>query len=179
MGKHLQVLIVEDFESDALLVARALSKAGFTVHHERVDSAEALQDALERQHWDVVVSDFSMPAFGALPALTIIRQSGQRIPVFVVTSRADEETAVAVIKAGAQDYLRKDHLSKLGDAVRRELAAQAASPDGHTNLRQALESILAEADSLLLSALPHGVLHTHARRLRQAAATTLSALDQQ
>lgn len=116
---NLRLLLIEDFESDAMLVVRAIGKAGFSVKHERVTSAGALRDALASGEWDVIVSDFSLPAFGALPALEIIRESGHRIPVFVVSSRAGEESAVAVIKAGASDYLRKDHLGELGEKIRR------------------------------------------------------------
>ena len=176
----LNVLIVEDFESDAILVARALGKAGYSVLHERVETADEFRAALARQVWDVVITDFSVPGFGALPVLEIMRQGGLAVPVFVVSSRAGEEAAVAVIKAGARDYLRKDHLSLLGDSVKRELEAAAAksgTPDGPVHLKPLLQTVITEADKLLQGALPSGVLQGHARKLREACAAVLAKLD--
>lgn len=177
MTMPLKLLIVEDFESDALLVARALSKAGFTVQHERVQSLDNLRAALAKQEWDVIVTDYSLPGFDALQTLEVVRESGCRAPVFVVSSRAPEEAVVAVMRAGARDYLRKDHLSQLGDSIRRELAAgETGTLRDHSELRSALGEVIAETDKLLASALPQSLLHSHARRLRDAAGRTLASL---
>jgi PAS domain S-box-containing protein len=117
----LKLLLVEDSENDAALLVRLLSKAGYEVQSERVDTAAAMQNALEKQAWDVVISDYSMPQFSAKAALEILQKTGQDVPFIVVSGTMGEETAVAMLKAGAYDYVMKDRLSRLAPAVEREL----------------------------------------------------------
>jgi PAS domain S-box-containing protein len=121
MSKPLQVLIVEDSTSDAAMVARLLRKAGYNVHDERVDSAGQMRAALEKQAWDVVIADYSLPQFDAPAALALLQETGLDIPFIVVSGSIGEEVAVAMMKAGADDYLLKDKLSRLAPAVEREI----------------------------------------------------------
>ena len=117
----LKLLLVEDSESDAALVVRSLSKAGYEIQFERVESAAAMQSALEKQAWDVVISDYSMPQFSAEAALALQQATGRDIPFIVVSGTIGEDTAVVMMKAGAHDYLMKDKLLRLAPAVEREL----------------------------------------------------------
>lgn len=121
MSNPLQLLIVEDSESDAAMLVRALSKAGYDVQVERVEAADQMQAALARQPWDVVISDYSLPQFDAPAALVVLQQSGLDIPFIVVSGTVGEATAVAMMKAGAHDYLMKDNLIRLAPAVAREI----------------------------------------------------------
>lgn len=121
MSNLLQVLIVEDSESDAAMIVRLLSKAGYDVQVERVEDAEQMQTALEKQPWDVVISDYSLPQFDAPAALALLQQSRLDIPFIVVSGTVGEATAVAMMKAGAHDYLMKDNLARLAPAVAREM----------------------------------------------------------
>jgi PAS domain S-box-containing protein len=118
----LAVLIVEDRESDAQLVVRALSQAGYDVVPERVETAAEMRAALAKQAWDVVISDYSLPQFNGPAALTLLHEMGLDIPFIVVSGTIGEETAVAMMKAGAHDYLLKGNLARLAPAVERELA---------------------------------------------------------
>jgi len=124
-GEPLRVLIVEDSEGDALLVLRELARAGYKPVHERVDTGEALHAALAARHWDLILCDFNMPGFGGSQALQIARQSAPDIPFVLVSGSIGEEAAVEMMKAGAHDYVMKEHLGRLGPVVRRELADAA------------------------------------------------------
>jgi PAS domain S-box-containing protein len=119
--QSIRVLIVDDSEDDALLLVRQLRHSGFDPSFERVDTAEAMNAALEKLTWDLVLSDFMMPRFGGLEAVELLRRRGFDIPILIVSGKIGEETAVECVKAGASDYLMKDNLKRLGTAVEREL----------------------------------------------------------
>ncbi|MDZ4252438.1 MAG: PAS domain S-box protein, partial [Sulfuritalea sp.] len=118
----LSVLIVEDSASDAGLMVHHLQKAGFAVAHQRVDTAAAMRDALHAQAWDVVLSDFNMPGFGAAEALELLLESGLDIPFIVVSGVIEEMSAIELMRRGAHDYLMKSDLVRLASAVQRERA---------------------------------------------------------
>ncbi len=120
MAASLRVLIVEDSEDDAVLLARELGTE-YQPQYERVDTAEGMREALGRQEWDVVLADYSMPRFSGPEALTLLQESGLDLPFILVSGVVGEEAAVAAMKAGAHDYLPKDNLARLAPAVAREL----------------------------------------------------------
>lgn len=121
MNKPLRVLIVDDSEDDALLLVRKLKRDGFNPTFERVDTPEAMEDALSKNTWDIILSDYNMPRFDAFAALAILKKSGIDIPFIIVSGAIGEETAVAAMKAGAHDYIMKDNLARLVAAIEREL----------------------------------------------------------
>ncbi|MEX0960440.1 MAG: response regulator [Burkholderiales bacterium] len=122
MTGEIRVLMIEDSEDDALLVKRELQRNGFEVTSLRVDTAPELEDALARSPWDIVLSDYMMPSFNGLQALNMVRQRDPDLPFIVVSGAVGEELAVDTMKAGAQDYVMKNNLARLTQAVRRELA---------------------------------------------------------
>jgi PAS domain S-box-containing protein len=121
MREALRVLQIEDSESDAALIVRLLEKARYDVHPERVDDAAGMRAALARQAWDVIVADYHLPQFDAPAALRILHDTGLDIPFIVVSRSLGEDLAVAMMKAGAQDYLLKANLARLAPAVEREI----------------------------------------------------------
>ena len=121
MAKPLRVLIVEDSEDDALLVIRELERGSYDTTSERVETAEAMTDALEKQVWDIIIADYKLPHFSAPEALELFHQSGLDLPFIVISGTIGEETAVAIMKDGAHDYLMKDNLKRLVPAIEREL----------------------------------------------------------
>jgi PAS domain S-box-containing protein len=137
MNKPLRVLIVEDSESDTQLLLRLLRKAGYEAQSERVESAEAMEAALGRGPWDLVLADYRMPQFSAPDALALLKESGLDLPFIVVSGGIGEATAVAAMKAGAHDYLMKDNLARLVPAVERELR-EAANRAGKRRTAEAL-----------------------------------------
>jgi two-component system, OmpR family, sensor histidine kinase VicK len=119
----LRLLLVEDSEDDALLLLRQLRHGGLKLTHQRVQTAAAMSQALREQQWDLVMSDYSLPGFSGPEALEILKRTGLDLPFIVVSGAIGEETAVAMMKAGAHDYVMKDSLPRLPAAVTRELAA--------------------------------------------------------
>jgi len=121
MSKPLRVLIVEDSEDDTLLLVNELERGGYDTTFERVETAEAMTAALEKQEWDIIISDYRMPRFSGPAALALFKETGLDLPFIVVSGTVGEETAVATMKAGAHDYLMKDRLTRLVPAIEREL----------------------------------------------------------
>jgi signal transduction histidine kinase len=121
MNGPLRVLQIEDSESDAALIVRALEKARYQVEWVRVEDAAGMRAALAERAWDVIIADYHLPQFDAPAALRILRDSGLDIPFIVVSAIMGEDTAVEMMKSGAHDYLLKDRLARLGPAVEREL----------------------------------------------------------
>jgi len=149
MGNPLYVLIVEDSESDAAMVARLLRRAGYDVRDERVETADEMRAALERQAWDVVIADYRLPQFDAPAALALLQQTGQDIPFIVVSGTVGEDTAVAMMKVGAHDYLMKDKLTRLAPAVEREIRDAQTRRErkrAEASLRQSEERFRTMAD---------------------------------
>jgi signal transduction histidine kinase len=120
VGKPLRVLVIEDDEDDALLLLRELRRGGYDPVHQRVETAQEMQEAL-RQKWDLIVSDYSMPHFDPLSALRMLEEQDLDIPCILVSGSVDETTILDAMKAGAADYLMKDNLMRLVAAVDREL----------------------------------------------------------
>ena len=122
MSKLLRVLIIEDSEDDAELLAIALERGGYRIVHQRVDTQAGMETALQNSvTWDVILADYSMPQFSALAALEVLKEWQLDLPFIIVSGKIGEDTAVAAMKAGAHDYLVKGHLSRLLPAVEREL----------------------------------------------------------
>lgn len=119
--RPLRALIVEDSEVDAELLLHELSRRGFEVTFERVETAQSMQAALETRAWDIVLSDFSLPTFDAFRALEVLKASGLDIPFIVVSGTIGEETAADALVAGAGDFIVKGRLARLVPAIEREL----------------------------------------------------------
>jgi PAS domain S-box-containing protein len=116
-----RLLIIEDNEDDAMLVVRTLRGGGIDLDFERVETATAMSTALSVQPPDIVISDNTMPTFDASSALRLLRDRELDVPFIVVSGQIGEETAVALMRAGAHDFVLKDSLARLLPAVTREL----------------------------------------------------------
>jgi signal transduction histidine kinase len=145
MSKPLSLLQVEDSESDAALIVRLLENAGYDVHEERVETAPQMRAALKKQAWDAIIADYHLPQFDAPSALAVLRDTGLDIPFIVVSGAVGEDRAVAMMKAGAHDYLMKSNLLRLVPALEREI--QEATVRRERNLAdEALRIARSEAD---------------------------------
>lgn len=120
MNPPLRVLIIEDSEDDCFFLVRALKKE-YEISFERVDAEETLRKALNRERWDIVLSDYFMPQFDAVAALSILQELNLDLPFIIVSGRIGEIEAVKAMKAGAHDYIMKGDLARLIPAIRREL----------------------------------------------------------
>lgn len=121
MSEPLRVLHVEDSLSDSSLMERNLTKGGYVVYSERVINAQEMRAALAKHAWDIIIADYRLLEFDAPSALHLLQESGRDIPFIVVSGAMGEELAVAMMGAGAQDYLLKDNLARLAPAVEREI----------------------------------------------------------
>ena len=150
MDIPLRVLIIEDSDRDVALEVRALKAAGYQVTYAVAETAIEMKAALAEQSFDIVISDHALPQFDAPGALAVLKQSGLDIPFIIVSGAIGEETAVALMKAGANDYVMKDRLARLVPAVQKELR-EAESRREHKRLEEARRNeqiMLARTESI-------------------------------
>jgi len=148
---RLRVLIVEDSEDDTILLVEALKSGDFDPAFDRVDTEADMRNALARQQWDIIISDYRIPGFGGLEALHILKESKLDLPFIILSGAIGEETAVEAMKAGAHDYIMKSNMARIIPAVRRELReaeirrkskrAEAKLVETNAQLKVALEQI--------------------------------------
>jgi signal transduction histidine kinase/PAS domain-containing protein len=146
MPKPLKVLLVLDSEEDSLPLVRELTRGGFSVRQQRVETAPALRAAL-RQEWDVILCDYRLTTLDAIAAIQILQTSGKEIPLIVISERIGEESAVSVIKAGANGFLLKDNLARLAPVVAGELR-DAESRRKQKRMQEAVKRAKAEWEGL-------------------------------
>jgi len=121
MKKHLRVLVVDDSEEHASAVLRQLHLAGYGSRFVRVQTKAQMTKALDRDGWDLVISDYRLGAFSAAEAAGVLGERGLDAPLIVVSEESNRERAVACIRAGAHDYITDEQMGQLPGAVEREL----------------------------------------------------------
>lgn len=126
MTQPVRVLLVEDQPLDAELIVLALEDSGLIVTHRRVDTESSFLEALRGDEWDVVLSDYSLPHYSGLKALTEVRRQSADLPFILISGTIGEEAAVEAMKRGASDCLMKDKLASLAVAVQRQIAEAKA-----------------------------------------------------
>jgi two-component system cell cycle sensor histidine kinase/response regulator CckA len=122
----LRILILEDVPMDAELVEYELERARIPFAARRVDSREEFLRELEDFHPDLILSDYTLPRFDGMTALSLARERAPSIPFLIVTGSVNEETAVGCMKAGATDYLLKSNLARIGPAIEAALERSRA-----------------------------------------------------
>ena len=120
----LRILLVEDSEEDARVLLEALRRGGYEPSYRLVRTREAMEDALQEHEWEVAIVDYSVPGFGGLAAISLLKARGVDLPIVVISGIAGEEPAVEAMRAGAHDYVTKNNLSRLIPIIQRELAAR-------------------------------------------------------
>jgi DNA-binding NtrC family response regulator len=121
MAERLQALLIEDSEDDATLIVHELEHGGYDVMFERIDTSDAIEEALRRKEWDIVFCDHAMPHICAPEALQIVQEICPDVPFVIVSGWMSDELAEAAKKEGARDFVRKNNLVKLVPIVQREL----------------------------------------------------------
>ena len=144
--RPLRILLVEDSELDVELI-RAKLRPEFSYTDRVVYEREDFTKELENFEPDIILSDYSMPQFNGLEALEILKNSNFQRPFIIITGAIDEETAVSCIKAGADDYLLKDRLTRLPASIKQSVKQkriEIAKEIATTDLAFSQRSVLSE-----------------------------------
>src|SRR3989442_7939828 len=119
MPAAIRILMVEDDAQDAALAEREVRRADVVCTFRRVDTRDSMVEALREFVPDVILTDHSLPGFGAREALQLAQQLSPGTPVIVVTGMLGDEPAVQYMQAGANRYVLKNHPRRLRPAARR------------------------------------------------------------
>ena len=122
--RKLNLLLLEDLQSDADIIQLQLRKyeRGINVHHV-MNKADFLE-ALENNQFDIIISDYSLPQYTGMEAVKHVRLHFEHLPFIICTGSMNEETAVACLKAGADDYVLKESLGRLPSAISAAIEAK-------------------------------------------------------
>jgi len=142
----LKILLVEDRPEDAELIERQLRVERLAVQTRRVQTRGDFLSAIDTGAWDVVLADFTLPQFGALEVMDILRRRGSDLPVVLVTGSLSEESAMRFIRQGGEDFLLKSSLKRLGTAVVKALERKSSEQEK----RRAQAALLESEDRLRL-----------------------------
>lgn len=113
MSKELRLLIVQERAADADALVRALKSAGFEISARRAGSREEFLRGLHEFEPGAIAAELTLPGLPALEALQLARKLGPNVPFVVVTEAADEDSVLACLRAGADDYVVRPHLARL------------------------------------------------------------------
>lgn len=116
MSEKTRVLILEDLPTDAELALREIRQVVPGCEFSVVETRQEFEEALASFRPDIVLSDYKLPGFDGMEALKLAQKHDPDLPFIIVTGSINEETAVECIKAGAWDYVIKEHLRRLGPA---------------------------------------------------------------
>ena len=133
--RPLRVLMVEDSAADAELCMRAVRQAGLKAEFDTAEDETAFRRRLQESKYDVILSDNSLPRWSGQEALKLAKAIAPDIPFLLVTGSLGEEAAVDVIKRGAVDYIIKDRMTRLPDAILRAIADRRAVKDRERTLQ--------------------------------------------
>ncbi len=140
--KILRLLIVDDSPDDTELAVATLRKAGYMLKNQRVQDLASMQAALDKGNWDVVLSEYTLPHFGAQLALDLVKRAHLEIPFIVVTRNIRDTDLVKIMRNGAHDVVLKSQSARLAPVVEREIRVA----DERRQLRQ-MTSTLKESEN--------------------------------
>jgi PAS domain S-box-containing protein len=124
-NKSLNILHLEDEPDFAELVRSLLEQDGVEADIRRVADRTAYVQALESNGFDLIISDYHLPSFTGLEAMAMAKKKSPRTPFILVSGTIGEQAAIESLKAGATDYVLKQHPDRLPSAVRRAVREAA------------------------------------------------------
>ncbi len=152
MDTPLRVLIIDDSADDAELMVRALDEGGFHTRWQRVETEAGLRAALAGPAWDLVLADYTLPRLSGPRALQLVQEHGVETPFLVVSGTVGEETAAAMMRAGACDYVMKKNLARLAVSAERALREAEARRE-RRRVEQALRDSEARTRAIIDNAV--------------------------
>jgi PAS domain S-box-containing protein len=153
--RRLDILVVEDVETDFELLLRHLRQHGVAADFLRVDSNAALEAALARP-WDLVLTDFNVPGMDLRDSLGRVHARNPDLPVILVSGSVGDEMAVELLHLGLTDFVLKENLSRLPSAIGRAMdivGERRARLAAESALRKSQEDALEEQRQARLAAL--------------------------
>lgn len=173
----IQLLVVEDSELDYDLLLALLARGGRPVRARRVEDEAGMRAVFRDGPVDVVVTDHNLPQFDSLAALAVAKSYDPDLPVIVVSGEMSEELAVAVLQGGADDFILKSRLFRLGPALTRSLQAAQERRAGR-EAAAALEQSETRLRALTrhLETVKEEERHRIAREIHDDIGATLTAL---
>jgi two-component system, NarL family, sensor histidine kinase UhpB len=136
MLKPLRILLIQNSDDDARLLLSEIRNGGYEPVYKQIETAAATKQALESEFWEIVLCDFDLPHFSGLIALTLVRHHDPDLPFIITSGQAGEYLAVDAMRAGAQDYVMKNNLSRLVPAIERELRESVVRREGRHAQRE-------------------------------------------
>ncbi len=151
MIEQLRILIVEDLASDVELLKREIAKRGIIFESRVVELEQEFVDALHSFQPEIVLSDYSLPRFNGMNALKLCNELTPFVPFILITGSINEETAVKCMHEGADDYILKDNLTRVGPAIlsaidrkatlKSKMEAEKALRESEAKYREIFENI--------------------------------------
>src|SRR5713226_8684496 len=143
-GDLLRILMLENCPNDAELILTELREAGLAFEHILTENQQQFIRAISSEEFDAILSDYRLPSWTGLDALKIVRQAGKDVPFLLLTGTLGEEAAVECIKQGVSDYVLKEHLARLPQALERAIREKKLRVE-HQRSRAALAESEARA----------------------------------
>lgn len=138
--EKINVIIVEDSLLDYELIVLELHKHFPNISFFRSEDSTSFLHFLYNEEIDVIVSDFNLPGFGALPALELLKSNDFQIPFIVVSGALGDERAADAIKNGAFDLVSKNNLSRLVPTMKFALRAFEKKREETRRIESAIET---------------------------------------
>jgi PAS domain S-box-containing protein len=162
MSAPIRILLLEDDPNDAQLVEDLLEADQFVSRVVCVQSRAEFLAALKNGDLDLILSDYSLPVFDGLSALSAALSARPDVPFIFVSGTIGEEAAIEALKVGATDYVLKTRMSRLVPAVRRALgeardrAARQAAEDALRRSEKELRDVIEAIPAIAFTAQPDG-----------------------
>lgn len=141
MKDSIRILFVEDVPADAEMIWNEIKKSGLVFEKKLVDNRTDFIKALKSFDPELIISDYSLPQFDGMNALLLKNETAPDIPFILVTGSINEEIAVELMKAGADDYIIKQNLARLVPAIRSTLKKREALREKERALKEKIEEL--------------------------------------
>jgi PAS domain S-box-containing protein len=150
VSTNIKILHLEDMPADAELLGMELKRSRLLFERLVVDNKADYTRAIDEYKPDVILSDHSLPSFDSIEAFEILKKSGRNVPFILVTATISEEFAVEIMKNGAADYILKDRMQRLPNAIINSLEKFKLEIERQRYMEEVIssESLLKEAENI-------------------------------